>query len=245
LACPCAGNGWGDRFKLSVLNGCIPWVLQDDMEMDWETVLPLREFSVRMPQHMIWRLPQLVDMMINEEPELVREPTPLPEGTFFLLAILASNQRPAFSLCRRCAKRVPGLCVPGLCISCAHSCFWKDAFGICRALRSSMPRLHTALIPSLVWKPTSVALAVLMCGESKAWQGHRCSAAVPVTQGCWVRFVAQIRSMQEKMRCAWRFWVWDPPHGLAMDALMCQLRMKLVPSIKPRVDFEACKLHCT
>lgn len=57
-------------------------------------------------------------------------------------------------------------------------------------------------------------------------------------------WVAQVKEMQGRLACAWRFWVWDEPEGLALEALICALRLKLLPAIVPRVDWQSCRLHC-
>ncbi|KAK9812199.1 hypothetical protein WJX73_003751 [Symbiochloris irregularis] len=60
-----SGGGWGDRLKLAVLCGCIPVVIQDKVKVAFEDVLPYQEFAVRLPQHMLYRLPHIIDTLLD------------------------------------------------------------------------------------------------------------------------------------------------------------------------------------
>ena len=62
-----AGAGWGDRLKLAILTGCIPVVVQDGISVIYEDVLPWKDFSIRLPQHMIYRLPTILDALLTSQ----------------------------------------------------------------------------------------------------------------------------------------------------------------------------------
>eukprot|EP00884_Botryococcus_braunii_P022613 jgi/Botrbrau1/9035/Bobra.0376s0012.1 len=117
-----SGNSFGDRLKVAVLNGCIPFVIEDNVQVDWEDLLPYRDFAIRIPHRLIWQLPTI------------------------LKQLMADTNR--------------------------------------------------------------------------------------------------IKDMQSKIeRCVWQFFMWEPP-GNAMEALICELKRKMFPDLKPELDWGTCKLRC-
>ena len=60
------------RLKLAIKLGCIPLVIQDDVKMPFEDVLPYQDFAVRLPQHFIHILPQILEGMLTEQSQRVR-----------------------------------------------------------------------------------------------------------------------------------------------------------------------------
>ncbi|KAK9814866.1 hypothetical protein WJX73_000785 [Symbiochloris irregularis] len=62
-----SGSGWGVRLKLAAMLGCIPLVIQDDVRMPFEDVLPYAQFAVRLPQHMIHALPQTLEGLLQDD----------------------------------------------------------------------------------------------------------------------------------------------------------------------------------
>ncbi|KAK9817397.1 hypothetical protein WJX74_010418 [Apatococcus lobatus] len=59
------GDGWGVRLKLAVLFRCIPVIIADQIQMEYEDVLPYSEFSIRLPQHAIYRLPYVLQEIMD------------------------------------------------------------------------------------------------------------------------------------------------------------------------------------
>ena len=47
------GDGWSPRAEDSILHGCIPVVIQDGIEMSFESILDWSSFSVRIPEAQI------------------------------------------------------------------------------------------------------------------------------------------------------------------------------------------------
>ncbi len=45
-----AGDGWSSRAGDSILNGCIPVVIMDDVDAVFETILQWQTFSIRVPE---------------------------------------------------------------------------------------------------------------------------------------------------------------------------------------------------
>ncbi|KAK9830108.1 hypothetical protein WJX72_009832 [[Myrmecia] bisecta] len=116
------GAGWGVRLKLAMMYRCIPVIISDDVQMELEDVLDFTNFAVRLPQHAMYALPEVLNSIIETR--------------------------------------------------------------------------------------------------------------------------NKVKSMQLVIDCAWRFFTWKPPYGRALEALMCSLRRKLDPEIKPRLDHETCTLIC-
>jgi len=67
-----AGMGWGARFKTSVTRGCIPLIIQDGLKVEWEDVLPLKEFALRMPSAWMHRLPDILDQVVRSPGKVER-----------------------------------------------------------------------------------------------------------------------------------------------------------------------------
>ena len=52
--------------KQAVHHGCIPVVIQDDVAVEFEGILPYRDFAVRVRQRFFFQLPTLIDMLVNK-----------------------------------------------------------------------------------------------------------------------------------------------------------------------------------
>ncbi|KAK9817385.1 hypothetical protein WJX74_003985 [Apatococcus lobatus] len=59
------GAGWGVRVKLAVTFRCIPVIIADEVQMEYEDVLPYSEFAVRLPQHATYRLPHILEQIMD------------------------------------------------------------------------------------------------------------------------------------------------------------------------------------
>ncbi|KAK9805101.1 hypothetical protein WJX73_007609 [Symbiochloris irregularis] len=66
------GDGFGNRLKLAIAVGCIPLVIQDRVLVAFEHILPYEDFAIRLPQHFIYRLPDILDEVLADD-QRVRE----------------------------------------------------------------------------------------------------------------------------------------------------------------------------
>ena len=57
---PPPGEGWTARIEDSILHGCIPGIIMDNVQAQFESVLDFGAFSVRIAQKDIPRIPQLL-----------------------------------------------------------------------------------------------------------------------------------------------------------------------------------------
>eukprot|EP00884_Botryococcus_braunii_P014176 jgi/Botrbrau1/2275/Bobra.101_2s0098.1 len=64
------GTGWGVRTKIALYNGCIPVVLSDGVQYPLEDVLPWGEFALRLPQYMLYRLPEALQLIMDDKARL-------------------------------------------------------------------------------------------------------------------------------------------------------------------------------
>lgn len=60
-----AGFGWGARFKIGLVRGCIPLIMQDGVKVEFEENLPIYEYSVRIPLSFAYALPELIQALID------------------------------------------------------------------------------------------------------------------------------------------------------------------------------------
>lgn len=51
--------------KNAVTRGCIPLIIQDGILVEWEEVLPLKEYAVRVPMWMVHKTPDILNAFIN------------------------------------------------------------------------------------------------------------------------------------------------------------------------------------
>eukprot|EP00898_Chlorokybus_atmophyticus_P003505 jgi/Chlat1/4155/Chrsp27S04260 len=61
------GHGWGIRLPMAVLQGCIPVIIQDDTMQYFEDILPYEDFSLRVAQKDIPKLPTILRAVPPEE----------------------------------------------------------------------------------------------------------------------------------------------------------------------------------
>lgn len=54
------GEGWSARLEDSILHGCIPVIIQDNITMAFETVLDFTSFSLRIPEADMARVPEIL-----------------------------------------------------------------------------------------------------------------------------------------------------------------------------------------
>ncbi|PSC68519.1 exostosin-like glycosyltransferase [Micractinium conductrix] len=60
------GDGWASRFDDAIVHGCIPVVIQDEIEQAWHGVLDLDSYTVRIAEKDMERVPEILEA-INEE----------------------------------------------------------------------------------------------------------------------------------------------------------------------------------
>ncbi|GAB4813993.1 hypothetical protein N2152v2_001039 [Parachlorella kessleri] len=60
------GDGWSSRFTDAVLHGCIPVVIQDQVEMELSSLLDVSAFSLRVAQADMGRLPEILKAVPRE-----------------------------------------------------------------------------------------------------------------------------------------------------------------------------------
>ncbi|KAK9808075.1 hypothetical protein WJX73_003049 [Symbiochloris irregularis] len=69
-----AGDGYETRLKLAVNVGCIPLVIQDEIQVAFEDVLPYKDFAIRLGQHMLYRLPEILGDLLSQKREHADKP---------------------------------------------------------------------------------------------------------------------------------------------------------------------------
>ena len=55
----------------AVVAGCIPVVIDDDVRFEFEEILPYQEFAIRVPERMIYFLPQLLEELVEKDSDKV------------------------------------------------------------------------------------------------------------------------------------------------------------------------------
>ncbi|GAX83089.1 hypothetical protein CEUSTIGMA_g10515.t1 [Chlamydomonas eustigma] len=66
-----AGWGWGGRMKFSVIHGCIPVIIQDGIEVEFEEQLPMHKYALRVPlKGYCWwlahKFPEVLEVLIRK-----------------------------------------------------------------------------------------------------------------------------------------------------------------------------------
>lgn len=54
------GDGWSARFEDAILHGCIPVIIQDDVQLAFESLLNFTEFSLRISQKNVDKVPEIL-----------------------------------------------------------------------------------------------------------------------------------------------------------------------------------------
>jgi Exostosin family len=70
LALP--GDGWSARFEDSVLHGCIPVIIMDNVHVPFESILETEKFSVRLAQKDISKLPEILSAIPQSQVDELR-----------------------------------------------------------------------------------------------------------------------------------------------------------------------------
>ncbi|KAK9789922.1 hypothetical protein WJX73_004978 [Symbiochloris irregularis] len=60
------GFGWGVRLKLAIKLACIPLVVHDNVQVPFQDILPYQDFAIRIPPHMIYRLPEILQTVLAD-----------------------------------------------------------------------------------------------------------------------------------------------------------------------------------
>jgi hypothetical protein len=78
-----AGAGWDDVTKVAVHGGCIPIVIQDDVEVEFEGVLPYKDFAVRVRERFFFELPAFLEKLLKDKEKVS------PSHTLFMCTSLS------------------------------------------------------------------------------------------------------------------------------------------------------------
>eukprot|EP00884_Botryococcus_braunii_P022910 jgi/Botrbrau1/9302/Bobra.0111s0026.1 len=66
-------EGWNLDLKLALLEGCIPIIVSDTVQMDFGDVLPLHDFCFIVPPHYLYSLRDMLATMVKDFSHKVRE----------------------------------------------------------------------------------------------------------------------------------------------------------------------------
>eukprot|EP00884_Botryococcus_braunii_P001012 jgi/Botrbrau1/10911/Bobra.0025s0084.1 len=65
------GAGWGSRFKTAILCGCIPVVISDDVAVENNDVIDLRDISIRLPERYTYMVPEVLNYLEEHHADMV------------------------------------------------------------------------------------------------------------------------------------------------------------------------------
>lgn len=65
----CVGDGWSARFEDSILHGCIPVVIMDEVDPPLASALDLDAFSLRIAQEDLDKVPQILQAVPPDQVE--------------------------------------------------------------------------------------------------------------------------------------------------------------------------------
>lgn len=61
------GDGWSSRFEDSIVHGCIPVVIMDNVDPSFSSALEVEAFSIRIAQKDLARIPEILKAINSEE----------------------------------------------------------------------------------------------------------------------------------------------------------------------------------
>ena len=61
------GDGWSARFEDAVLHGCIPVIIQDEVDLPFESILDYAQFSIRIAEADASKAPKILKSVAEEE----------------------------------------------------------------------------------------------------------------------------------------------------------------------------------
>jgi hypothetical protein len=61
------GDGWSGRFEDAILHGCIPVIIQDEVDVSFESLFDVSEFSLRIAQKDMEQIPEILNAVSKEE----------------------------------------------------------------------------------------------------------------------------------------------------------------------------------
>jgi hypothetical protein len=61
------GDGWSGRFEDAILHGCIPVIIQDEVDVSFETLFDVNAFSLRIAQKDLEKIPEILQAVSKEE----------------------------------------------------------------------------------------------------------------------------------------------------------------------------------
>ncbi|KAG7674943.1 hypothetical protein Ndes2526A_g07692 [Nannochloris sp. 'desiccata'] len=60
------GDGWSGRFEDAIMHGCIPVIIQDEVDVSFESLFDVNEFSLRIAQKDIDQIPEILQGISSE-----------------------------------------------------------------------------------------------------------------------------------------------------------------------------------
>jgi hypothetical protein len=60
------GDGWSGRFEDSIMHGCIPVIIQDEVDVSFESLFDVNEFSLRIAEKDIDQIPEILQSISLE-----------------------------------------------------------------------------------------------------------------------------------------------------------------------------------
>lgn len=85
------GSGWGRRVNMAMQWGCIPVIVQDNIEQPFSDILPYDQFSVRVPKADIPKIPDIVKAIAPEKLERMRQQLACAARTMQWSSVLGSD----------------------------------------------------------------------------------------------------------------------------------------------------------
>lgn len=67
------GDGWSGRFEDSMMHGCIPVIIQDDVDISFESIMDVSLFTIRIAQADLERVPEILEAKTDVEVERMLE----------------------------------------------------------------------------------------------------------------------------------------------------------------------------
>jgi Exostosin family len=61
------GDGWSGRFEDAIMHGCIPVIIQDEVDVSFESLLDVSEFSLRIFEKDLEKIPEILQAVSKEE----------------------------------------------------------------------------------------------------------------------------------------------------------------------------------